>query len=500
MNNGKICISVCAKTADEVLERVRDAETLADVIEVRFDCMESSESEKGITAINSQKPVLFTYRPASQGGSATDDMMPRIMFWMAAIGKSPLEQDKLWIDNELDFGGAMQWASETNVIRSFHDFSGVPSGLDSIYDQLSANGIAKIAVTPNSITDSIPLWNLLDPKSDKSFIPIAMGEAGKWTRILGLAHGAFMTYASLDSETETAPGQISAADLIDVFRVKEIGRETQVYGVVAGDTSYSISPWIHNAGFKAAGMNRVFVPLQVEDIDEFFRRMVKKETREVELNFAGFSITNPHKQSIMPWLNEIDETAVHIGAVNTVKIEGEKFFGYNTDAQGFIAPLKDRFGDLRNARVSVFGAGGAARACIYALVDEGAEVSLFARDKNKASALGDIFNIPVLEMPSDTHPINADIVVNTTPLGTKGDAQDKTVAVAEQLKDVKLVYDLVYNPIETRLISEAKKANTRAIGGLEMLIAQGAKQFEIWTGETAPLDTMTAAVMKKLNL
>lgn len=500
MNNGKICISVCAKTADEVMELVRDAEPLADVIEVRFDCVESSESEKTISALNLQKPVLFTYRPACQGGSAADDMMPRIMFWMGAIGKSPLEADKMWIDNELDFGEAMQWAPETNVIRSFHDFNGVPNKLDSIYEQLSSSGIAKIAVTAKTITDSIPLWNLLDPTSDKSFIPIAMGEAGKWTRILGLAHGAFMTYASLDSGTETAPGQISAVDLIDVFRVKEIDRETQVYGVLAGDTSYSISPWIHNAGFKAAGMNRVFVPLQVEDIDEFFRRMVKKETREVDLNFAGFSVTNPHKQSIMPWLDEIDGTAAKIGAVNTVKIEDGKFFGYNTDAPGFIAPLKEHFGDLKNVRVSVFGAGGAARACIYALIAEGADVSLFARDTNKASALGDTFNIPVHEMPSDTRPINADILVNTTPLGTKGDVQDKTIVGAEQLKDVKLVYDLVYNPTETRLIHEATSARVPAIGGLEMLIAQGAKQFEIWTDEPAPLDAMTDAVKKKLNL
>src|SRR5262249_54836428 len=156
-------------------------------------------------------------------------------------------------------------------------------------------------------------------------------------RILGLAHGAYLTYASLESGSETAPGQISAEDMKNVFRVKELDESTDVYGIIAGDTSYTMSPYVHNAAFKAAGVNAVFVPLQVSDLDEFIRRMVRPETREIELNFKGFSVTNPHKQAIVRHLDFLYETARNTGAVNTISIENGKLYGHNTDADGFLS-------------------------------------------------------------------------------------------------------------------------------------------------------------------
>lgn len=506
MNNGKICISIASDSADELLSQFGQAEPVADVVELRLDGMITDEIKKVFANVKPTKPVLFTYRPSSQGGKAADDPNERAGFWMTLFTECEVERELMWFDNEMDFGTALKWPDGYISIRSFHDFGGIPAGLNTIYDGLASfNQIIKIAAMADDVSAAIPLWNLIERarSESKSIIPIAMGESGKWTRILGLAHGAFMTYAPLDAGAETAPGQISAADMIDVFRVKELDRETEVFGVVAGDASYSVSPWMQNAAFKAAGMNRVFVPLQVDDLDEFISRMVKPQTHEVELNFRGFSITNPHKQAIMRHLDEIDETAAKIGAVNTVKIEGEKLCGYNTDAPGFIAPLKEHFGDLKNASVSVVGAGGAARACIYALKQEGANVTLFARDVSKATVLAEEFGVKlkesqILNLRSEIS--ECDILVNATPLGTKGEKQDKSIATAEQLKDVKLVYDLIYNPTDTLLIREAKAAGVRAIGGLEMLIAQGAEQFEIWAGESAPVEAMSTAVRKKLNL
>ncbi len=220
-----------------------------------------------------------------------------------------------------------------------------------------------------------------------------MGEAGKWTRILGLAHGAFMTYASLDAGSETAPGQVSAEDLIEVYRAKELNEQTEIYGIIGGNTSYSMSPYMHNAAFKSAKLNSVFVPLQVGNLDEFIARMVKPETREIELNFKGFSVTIPHKQNIIKHLDFVDETAKKIGAVNTVKIENGKLYGYNTDAEGFIEPLKNFYGDLKDAKVAIFGAGGAARACVFALTQENADVTIFARNAEKAESLAEEFKV-----------------------------------------------------------------------------------------------------------
>ena len=324
-----------------------------------------------------------------------------------------------------------------------------------------------------------------------------MSEAGKWTRILGLAHGAPITYASLDEGAETAPGQISATDLKHVFRVQELNRETNVYGVIAGNTSYSLSPYMHNATFRQTGLNSVFIPLQVRDLDNFMRRMVKPDTREVDLNFRGFSVTNPHKQAIMKYLDVVDETAQKIGAVNTVKVEGGKLSGYNTDAPGFIGPLKVLYGDLKDARVAVAGAGGAARACVYALQQEGADVTLLARDPKKAAAFARQFGMNV-EALKPGQKITTDVLVNATPLGTTGEAETETIATADELRDVNLVYDLVYNPAKTRLLREAGMSGAKTIGGLDMLIAQGAQQFLIWTGNEAPVDVMKTAITERL--
>ncbi|MEJ7847213.1 MAG: shikimate dehydrogenase [Pyrinomonadaceae bacterium] len=499
MDKGKICVSVCCQNAQDLAESIRRAEEFSDVIEVRFDGMNTDELPAAFAALDSTKPLLLTYRPKEQGGFADADLAERIEFWKS---NDVSKEKEVWLDNESDLSDVLKWPPENIVIRSFHDFYGIPGELNKLFDELSALGDAvKIAYKVNEITECIPLWKILErAKSErKSFIPIAMGEAGKWTRILGLAHGAFMTYASLDPGSETAPGQISARDIDEVYRVKDLNENTGVYGIIGGNTSYSVSPFIHNAAFKAAGLNSVFVPLQVRDLNEFMGRMVKPETREIELNFKGFAVTNPHKQSIMRHLDFIDETAASIGAVNTVKIDNGKFHGYNTDAPGFIEPLISKFGDLNDARVSIFGAGGAARACIYALKQHGADVILFARDLEKASILANEFNISIEELTTDHWPLTTDIIVNTTPLGTIGELENETIATSEQLNGVKFVYDLIYNPPETRLIHEANSANVPAIGGMEMLIAQGAAQFTIWTGLDAPLNEMRDAVEAKLR-
>jgi 3-dehydroquinate dehydratase / shikimate dehydrogenase len=510
MNNGKICVSICAETADSLYECLRAAKKSADVIELRFDCLNPSELENhnleklesGIDEIigsSRHKPMLSTFRPKEQGGKRDLTKHERQNFWSVGFDRQLADLEEDLIVESLD------WPLEKRIC-SFHAFSGSPSDPEKIYNRLAATkaDIIKIAVQANDIVDSIPIWKLLERASneDKPFIPIAMGEAGKWTRILGLAHGAFMTYASLDTGAETAPGQISAADMNDVFRVKELDETTEVFGVIAADTSYSVSPLLQNVAFKANKLNSVFVPLQVADLDAFFTRMVSPNTREIDLNFKGFAVTNPHKQSIMRHLDVIDETAMRIGAVNTVKIEDGRFYGYNTDAEGFIQPLRNVYGELAGARVAVFGAGGAARACIYALQLEGANVTLLARNAEKGKLLAEEFGIAYREPPSDPQPLSSDfdIIINTTPVGTAGQSADLSILRAEQIAGIKLLYDLVYNPSETLLIRQAREAGVQTIGGIEMLIAQGAKQFEIWTGAIAPIDAMRSAVQGRLEI
>ena len=245
----------------------------------------------------------------------------------------------------------------------------------------------------------------------------------------------------------------------------------------------SMSPFMHNPAFASAGIDAVFVSLLVKDIGVFLRRMVRPETREAELNFGGFSVTMPHKQTIMQYLDAIDPTAEKIGAVNTVKIDRGMLTGFNTDAHGFISPLKAKFGDLKGARVAVCGAGGAARAAVYALKLESADVIVLARDKQKARLFGDEFGVEWGQLTEDA--CGVDIIVDSTPAGMKGPLENETLFMAEGLSGVKLVYDLVTKLTDTPLIREARLAGIPTIGGIEMLIAQGTRQFEIWTGREA---------------
>jgi len=570
MNNGKICVSVCSETADEMIAKIKQAEEFADVVEVRFDCLADSEFDRSLELLKNldcKKPLLATLRPNENA-----DLTPAKVLWRKRdkikkelyLIESPkrfrrwfdiLDIESIrYVDFEYDIHAKLSWCmwfvdfwdngyeakperelaaklKDRNLILSEHYFLREKIDLDEIYRRLVPREreselkdpnfveellyivpeIIKIAATSDDITDTILMWNLLKRANSENqkIIPIAMGDAGKWTRILGLAHDAYMTYASLESGNETAPGQVTAKDLVEVYRVKDLDKDTQVFGVIGDPVAQSISPYMHNPAFVDRGINAVFLSLLVKNIDEFIRRMVRPETREVELNFAGFSVTMPHKQAIIPHLDAIDPTAKAIGAVNTVKITNGKLTGYNTDAHGFITPLKEKYGDVKDAKVAVFGAGGAARACVYALKQEGANVTVFARDAAKGKAFADEFGVKFSEISDGQDPkvkdqrpktilSDFDILVDTTPLGMKGEHENDSLFTADELKGLKFVYDLVTKTTDTPLIAEAKNAGIPSTGGLDMLIAQGCKQFEIWTGYEAPAKLMRDSLVVRM--
>ena len=343
--------------------------------------------------------------------------------------------------------------------------------------------VLKIAVPAGDATDCLPVFRLLErARSEKrELIALAMGQAGVATRILGPSRGAFLTYGSLDDESATAPGQLRARELREVYRIDHVDRQTEITGLMGQPVAHSISPHIHNAALAASGTNAVYIPFEVRDAGGFMNRMIHPRSREIDWKMRGLSVTAPHKQAIMDYLDWIEPEAKEIGAVNTVVVEDNELHGYNTDASAFIAPLRKAFRSLENLRCAVIGAGGAARSAIWALQKEQALVNVFARNVETAASLGKKFAI-------DCHSIGAgsfeafDIVVNTTPVGTRGSRENETIAAAGQLRGVRLVYDLVYNPLETRLMREARIAGCEVLGGLEMLIAQARVQFKLWTG------------------
>ncbi len=500
-------MSVCAETAGEIIENIRRAQEFADVIEVRFDCLKNGDFKGLFNDLPEiENTYLFTFRPREQGGKRELTIGERLKFWEHVFWA---RKDNFIVDLEFD-PILLLAVNPTKIERivSFHDFERTPDNLDLQWAAISemSGSTVKIAVQTHDITDAIPVWKLIDLASakKKKIIPIAMGEAGKWTRILGLAHGASMTYASLDTGGETAPGQITAKDLIETYRVKELDKNTKVFGVIGDPASQSLSPYLHNPAFASAGVNAVFIPFLVKDLAEFMRRMVMSQTREVELNFGGFSVTMPHKQAIMKFLDVLDPIAAKIGAVNTVKIENGKLTGHNTDAHGFITPLKARFGSIVDARVAVLGAGGAARACVYELKQEGADVTVFARDPKIGNVIAEEFaakftDFSKIKVQKSKIGSDFEILVDATPVGMTGPLENESLFTADELTGVRFVYDLVTKAVDTPIIREAKKAGIPTLGGLEMLIAQGAKQFEIWTGREAPVDLMRDAISSRIQ-
>jgi 3-dehydroquinate dehydratase/shikimate dehydrogenase len=510
-NLARICVPVCVHRASELPAAIESAAGLADLIELRLDYLADDDRGQALAFLreylkHASSPIVLTFRAAEQGGQSTSDPEACRSFWTSLIRIS----GSAFLDLELDL--AISFAAErsleespidwSRVICSHHDFGGVPSDLDQLYERMAATParILKIAVQADDAIDCLPIFRLLEraQREGRELIAIAMGQAGVMTRILGPSRGSFLTYGSMDDESATAPGQLTARALREVYRINKIDHETEVMGLIGNPVRHSLSPHIHNAAFETAGVNAVYIPFEVRDVGQFMRRLALPGSRELDWNLRGLSVTAPHKTAVMNSLDWIDSAAREIGAVNTIVIRGNELHGYNTDADGFITPLKRKFGSLEKARCAIVGAGGGARAALWALRREGADVALFVRDLDKAQ-------LASRELGVDSYPVSAepfagfDIVVNATPLGTRGVREQDTVAVAKQLRGVRLAYDLVYNPLETRFMREASAAGCETLGGIEMLLAQAAEQFKLWIGYEPDVEVMRAAALKELR-
>jgi 3-dehydroquinate dehydratase/shikimate dehydrogenase len=512
--SARICIPICESRASELAQSVAQATADADLIELRMDCLSGVELALAMRYLDDDprgatpRPLILTLRPAEQGGGREIDILSRLSFWVERFlyddnyeGFADIELELLQLirQSEDERWRQLDW---TRVICSHHDFTGVPVALVEIYERMAATParILKLAVRARDATDCIPVFELLERagREGREMIAIAMGESGLATRILGPSRGSFLTYAPLGQSHATAPGQITASMLRELYRVRKIDRQTQVMGLMGQPVAHSLSPQMHNAAYASRGMNAVYIPFKVQDAKAFLRRMVHPGTRELDWNLRGLSVTAPHKRAVMEALDYVDPCAREVGAVNTILIEDEKLAGYNTDAAAFLAPLRSRTRGLDGARCALVGAGGAARSALWALRSEGAEVTVFARDPAKAGALAQQFGVSFVPL-EDALFDGFDLVINSTPLGTRGPLLDETPATANQLRGARLAYDLVYNPPVTRFMREAEEAGCESLGGLGMLVAQAAEQFRLWSGQDAPRDLMREAAEHALS-
>lgn len=274
----------------------------------------------------------------------------------------------------------------------------------------------------------------------------------------------------------------------------QINGTTQLFGIIGHPVSHSLSPVMHNAALETMGINGVYVPMDTTD-------PVAAVSGLRNLGFIGVSVTVPHKEKVMTCLDEIDPVAKRIGAVNTLlfqKREGDmevSVRGFNTDWLGSNLALQEKM-ELAGSRVVVMGAGGAARGVCFGLIEAGAEVIITNRTEEKGRDLAD--GLGCSFVPTDQLPdLRADALVNTTSVGMEPHT-DGLVIDPSLLQHYRVVMDIVYAPLQTRLLQEAARAGCQTIDGLSMLLLQGAVQLKIWTGIKPPRDVMRQALVDEL--
>jgi len=281
-----------------------------------------------------------------------------------------------------------------------------------------------------------------------------------------------------------------------------ISGKTKVCGIIGDPIEHTMSPVMHNAAFKKLGLDFVYLPFRVKK-EELSRAVDGVRA----LNIKGLNVTIPHKVAIIPFLDKLDLLAEKIGAVNTIVNDEGVLTGYNTDATGFLQALLEQGVEPEGKNIVILGAGGASRAISFILAERGAHLVILNRQPARAEELAQritqVFEKEITALTLNEENLakvlaRADILVNTTSVGMVPDIDETPVPVG-LLKPGLIVFDIVYNPVQTRLLKEAEAAGAKTINGLDMLVWQGALAFEKWTGRKAPLDLMKREAIKALG-
>ena len=477
MANAWICATVTGETTAELRAR-RDAQAGADLVELRLDSVDRPDVAGALAG--RRTPVVVTCRPMREGGAFSGSEEERCAILLEAATRGAEYVD---VEHDAPFAGKLiRLRQGRGVVVSHHAFDRLPVDLAVRYRKMRATGaeVVKLAVAVRSLSEALEVAGVANSAAGGGsgrHVLIAMGSAGVPSRLLAGRFGSCWTYAG----DGVAPGQIDLARMRDQFRARGVTSRTSIYGVLGAPIGHSLSPAMHNAGFRAAGMDAIYLPLEAESADDFatFARTV---------NLRGASVTAPFKEAVAEFVSVRDDVSSAVGAVNTLRIVDGRWVGCNTDVAGFLAPLERRM-RLTDVRATILGAGGAARAAAHGLRQAGAIVTVCARRPERAAEVARAMGVASAPLPPGRG--SWDLLVNTTPVGTFPNVDASPLA--EGPFDGQIVYDLVYNPATTRLLADAARAGCETIGGLAMLVAQAEEQFAWWTGEPPPSGLFRAA-------
>lgn len=487
----RLCIVAMAATLDD-LRRQREAAADADLVELRLDALPPGELDVAGALQGRRTPVIATCRARWEGGHFTGSEEERRHVLAQALDLGAEYVDVEW---HAGFQDLVQGPQRERVILSHHAFDGVPTDFErrAIEMRASGTGMIKLAAMTQRLSDAATLLQVAravrtpgDPESRRAVI-IAMGECGEISRVCPSRFGSAWSYAG----SVAGIGQLGPRALLDRYRFRSLTADSRLYGIVGRPVGHSVSPAMHNAAFGATGVDGVYLSLPAVDVDDFL-------TFARAFSLSGASVTIPYKVALADRVECVDSLAREVGAINTLRMDGDRWQAANTDVAGFLRPLTDRGTALRDRRVAVVGAGGSARAVVVALRSAGARVTVHARRPLRANALADAFT-DVAAGPWPVPDGSWDVLVNCTPVGMHPDTGASPVAATELTGPLgRTVYDLVYNPLETQLLKEARRAGLTTIGGLDMLVEQARDQFFLWTGIRPDAGVMREAALARL--
>jgi 3-dehydroquinate dehydratase/shikimate dehydrogenase len=522
---GKLCVAIQAGSVEELLARAEAALADSKFLELRLDSLphpaEALPKVGEFLVRHRDAMVIATCRRKPFGGNFEGALAAELETLMKAA-QAGCQIVDLEVESAEE-AAPRQWeklraalrAEGAALLLSFHDFART-GDLEQAARRIEAfrPDFIKVVSTACTLADNLTVLRLIANRSRSAeVVGIAMGEEGLVSRVLGLRAGAAFTFASFangagtsgtkpgsgvnagsKAKTEaglqagngiqTAPGQLTARTLRDLYRIEQLDQATRIFGVAGNPIAHSLSPLMQNTAFRRESVNAVLIPLKTSALDDLL-------TLVRELPLAGVAVTMPLKQEILPHLAKSDPLTSRIGACNTLRTGADgKLYGFNTDVAGIVRPLEKRL-KLKGARIAVLGAGGAARAAVFGLVEQGAEVFIVNRTHENAVKLAAESKAQALtrEQFAQGH---FDVLINSTPCGMAGSKQ--LLPIKENELNAGLVFDLVYNPLETPLLKLAKERGIATVTGLEMFVQQGARQFEIWTGKPAPEAEMLRVV------
>ena len=495
----------------------------ADAVELRLDYLAEPAAALGPLLDRPPCPVLLTCRSAQEGGGCDRPGRQR-----AALLAQGARIGCRWVDFELACldaagellkevappGAADPSDKRPQLIVSSHDFQRRPADLADTLAKMEAGPghVNKVAFAAAGPEDAWAAFDVLR-ESRKPALALAMGEHGLASRILARKFGAFGTFAALDAGSQSAPGQPTLHALRHLYRWDSINPGTKVFGVVGCPVGHSMSPAIHNAAFAADGVDAVYVPLRVEAGPDNFNRFIDAVVDRPWSDLAGLSVTIPHKRNALARVGagNVDDLAAAIGAINTIVLPGETgrpMRGYNTDYAAAIDALVEGIGcngaDLAGRTVAVLGAGGAARAIVAALAHHGAHTTIYNRTVSRGRQLAGEFDAigpgsVKAKGLDELGGLSAGIIINCTPLGMHPHPEGRPLPEEMDLPCGTVVFDTIYNPIETRLLRRSADAGCRTVSGIEMFINQAAAQYEMWTSRSAPRQVMREVVLECLT-